>query len=481
MNTDEHGLKPKGSPSVPSRLGFFANRVRRENTGGRLQSRKLPIRVHPCSSVVADLHLGARCLALLVLTAAGCSRGPDAAVVELWAMGREGEAVQQLTPEFERHSPGITVRVQQIPWSAAHEKLLTAFVGEAMPDLFQLGNTWIPELVALGALEPLDAWVAESSAVPPEDYFGGILDTNLIDGVQYGVPWYVDTRVLFLRRDILAAAGVERPPRDWLSWVAAMTRIRERRGRSQYAALFPLGEWQLPVILALQRGARLLRENDRYGDFRSREFRQALQFYLDLFRRGLAPRAGAAQVANLYQDFAAGYFAFYVSGPWNIGELRRRLPPALQGEWSTAPLPAPDGTYPGISLAGGASLAISRGSRRKAEAWKLIEYLSQPAQQIAFYRLTGDLPARRSAWDDAGLAKSGHTQAFWLQLQHVRSTPKIPEWERIAGKIGQYAEAAIRESLTVEECLARLDADVDRILEKRRWLLQRRAASETAQ
>jgi len=127
--------------------------------------------------------------------------------VDFWAMGREGEVVARLMPEFERGHPGIRVRVQQIPWSAAHEKLLTAYVGGAMPDVFQAGNTWLPELVALGAVERLDASIARSRAVRADDYFPGILDTNVIDGATYGVPWYVDTRLLFYRSDLLSAAG----------------------------------------------------------------------------------------------------------------------------------------------------------------------------------------------------------------------------------------------------------------------------------
>ena len=42
-------------------------------------------------------------------------------------MGREGEVAQALTPAFERANPGVRVEVQQLPWSAAHAKLLTAF------------------------------------------------------------------------------------------------------------------------------------------------------------------------------------------------------------------------------------------------------------------------------------------------------------------------------------------------------------------
>lgn len=394
-------------------------------------------------------------------------------------MGREGEVVQSLVGEFERRTPGVRVRVQQIPWSAAHEKLLTAYVGGAMPDVFQSGNTWIPELVALHALDPLDERLARSASVHADDYFPGILETNVVDGVTYGLPWYVDTRLLFYRSDILANAGYAQPPTTWGTWLEAMTRIKERVGADNYAILLPINEWQTPVILALQLDAGLLRDDDQYGDFRSPEFRQAFAFYLDLFRHGLAPRTGAAQVANLYQDFANGYFSFFVSGPWNIGEFRRRLPATLSDQWTTAPMPSPDGSRPGVSVAGGASLAIVRMSAHKEAAWKLIEYLSEPAQQAEFYQLTGDLPSRRQAWTDADLLRDRQAQAFWTQLQHIRSTPKIPEWERIADQITRAAEAAISGTLSMDAALAGLDHDVDALLEKRRWMVHRsRAATE---
>src|SRR5829696_204308 len=106
-----------------------------------------------------------------LLTAACATSSDDDRTLRLWAMGREGEVVSQLLPEFEKEHPGIRVEVQQIPWSAAHEKLLTAYVGDATPDIAMLGNTWVPEFVALDALEPLDARVAQSKDIVRSDYF----------------------------------------------------------------------------------------------------------------------------------------------------------------------------------------------------------------------------------------------------------------------------------------------------------------------
>src|SRR6185369_16449960 len=174
----------------------------------------------PVSSARTNLSRAALLVVLATLSlTAGCGpSSPPETVVRFWAMGREGEVVSELMPDFERAHPGIRVKVQQLPWTAAHEKLLTAFAGDSTPDICQLGNTWIPEFVALDAIERLDRYVADSPVVDPADYFSGIWQTNIVGGALYGVPWYVDTRLLFYRRDLLAQAGYASPPASWPEW-----------------------------------------------------------------------------------------------------------------------------------------------------------------------------------------------------------------------------------------------------------------------
>ncbi|MBW8875188.1 MAG: sugar ABC transporter substrate-binding protein [Acidobacteria bacterium] len=399
--------------------------------------------------------------------------------LRFWALGREGEVVKDLIPEFERRNPGIRVAVQQIPILNAHEKLLTACVGGVTPDLAQVGNTWIPELANLKAIAPLDKLVQRSGVVAQADYFAGIWDTNVVDGSVYGVPWYVDTRLLFYRTDLLAAAGFPEPPRTWRQWMEAMRRVKARAGPGRFAILLPVDEHEQPLILGRELGAGLLRDGDRYGDFRSPAFREAAGFYVGLFRSGLAPAWSNSQINSVYQQFAAGDFAFFITGPWNVGEFRRRLPPEMKDKWNTAPMPAPDNSrdWPGVSVAGGASLALFRGSRHPAEAWKLVEFLSEPAVQVQFHKLTGDLPPRASAWGSPSLAGDPQTAAFRAQLERVVPAPKVPEWEEISIQIWQSLEPAIRGRSTVDAALTDLDTRVDRILEKRRKVLARRRAS----
>lgn len=402
-------------------------------------------------------------------------RGEGRVTLRFWAMGAEGEKVQALIRDFEREHPGVRVELQQIPWTAAHEKLLTAHVGGSTPDVAQLGNTWVPEFAALDALAPLDGRVRGSATVPPSSYFPGIWDTNVVDGVLYGIPWYVDTRVLFYRSDLLKAAGYDSIPSTWAGWTEAMKAMKARMGPRQFPILLPTNEWTYPVVFGLQAGSPLLRAGGRYGGFRDLRFREAFGFYMSLFRQGLAPAMANTQISNLYQEFERGNIAMYITGPWNIGEFTHRLPPEMEGRWATAPLPGPDG--PGLSLAGGASLVVFRRAQQPELAWALVEFLSRPDRQAQFYGLTGDLPARREAWADTALANNRYAQAFRIQLERVAATPKVPEWEQIAVRVTDYSEKVVRNAQTMDAALAGLDRDVDGMLEKRRWLLARRAQS----
>ena len=415
---------------------------------------------------------------MVVLSLISC-RPPaqnDTIELRLWAMGREGEVVQQLIPEFERRNPGIKVRVQQVPWTAAHEKMLTAYVGESTPDLSQMGNTWVPEFAELGALEPLDMRVATAPTLDRADFFPGIWATNLVGDTTFGVPWYVDTRVLFYRTDLLARAGFTRPPQSWDEWLAAMRALKKLGGDTKWAILLPLNEWTQPVVLAQQQGSQLLADGGRKSAFLAPEFRRAFDFYVALFKEGLAPALANTQIANLYQDFAAGTFAMYITGPWNLGEFRDRLPASLQDKWSTAPLPGPTGASDGLSAAGGSSLVVYRRSRHKAEAWKLIHFLTETEQQVRFYKLTGDLPARASAWRDSTLADR-RAVAFFEQLKRVAPLPAVPEIELIVTRVATAVEEAARGRVSNDEALRSLDRDVNQILEKRRWVLARRGAA----
>ena len=407
---------------------------------------------------------------LLLGLAAACARKTDdREVVTFWAMGYEGEVVAQLIPEFERRNPGIRVDLQQLPWLSAHEKLLTAFAGESLPDVSPIGNTWIPEFAALDALEPLDDEIAATPDFDVPDYFPGVWDSGLVEGKIYAVPWYVETRLPFYRTDLLKEAGVDKVPQSWGEWRTAMIAVKRKVGPERYAILLPLNEFEPLLSLAIQEPEPLLREGGRYGNFRSAGFKHALGFYKEIFDQKLAPVVTNNQISNVWDEFGKGFYSYYISGPWNIAKFKERLPLQQQNDWMTMPLPGPNG--PGASLANGTSFVVFRQSQHKAAAWKLIQYLSLPETQAKFHALTGDLPPRRSPWQASALASDPHAKAFREQLERAVPTPKVPEWERIAQEMRVIGEEVANGRMSVDEAAEEMDRRADRFLEKRRWML----------
>jgi multiple sugar transport system substrate-binding protein len=405
----------------------------------------------------------------LLLALSACGSRSSQVELRFWAMGRESEVLEQLMPAFEAEHPGVHVRIEQLPWTAAHAKLLTAVAGDSTPDLCQLGNTWVAELADLGALRALDADLAADAAIPANDYFPGIWATNRIGSAQYGVPWYVDTRLLFYRKDILKAAGYDQVPTDWATFRTMLMKIRTQSHSERYGILLPLNEYEPILALALQSPTPVLKDHATRGNFSNPDFVAAFQYYISLFDDELAPPVTNSQISNVWNEFARGYFAFYITGPWNIGEFRRRLPPELDGHWGTAPLPGPHG--PDASIAGGASLAVFKATRHPREAWTLVEYLSRPDVQEKFYALTGDLPARRSVWETGSVHNDPLTAAFREQLERVRPAPPVAEWEEIMTELRLMAEHVVRHEYTPAEGAAELDRRADRMLQKRRELV----------
>jgi len=409
---------------------------------------------------------------LLIILVAGCrsSSTPDI-VITFWAMGTEGEQADTFLREFEKLHPGVRVELQTIPWSSAHDKLITAYAGRSTPDVCQLGNTWVTEFQAMNALAPLDSFVTLSNVVQKKNYFNGIWETNVIEGKLYGIPWYVDTRALFYRTDLLQEAAYSRPPDTWeeFSQIAkALTKDKDGDGKTdQYGIFLPVNPNLDPIVVFFiwQNGADVLKDNYLYPALQEPAVREAFEFYISFFRAGASPME-TSQMTNFYQAFRDGYFAMFISGPWNVSEMSKRIP-EIEGRWAVAPLPKRKGRD---SWAGGSSLVVFESSERKAEAWKLIEFLSQVEIQRQFYKATFDLPAVKQAWADSVLFGNPKVQAFYQQLEFAHPAAKIPEWEQIIDKIGTWTERVIFDTRTLDEALEGMMQDINRILDKRRWL-----------
>src|SRR5690606_14424944 len=158
----------------------------------------------------------------------------------IWAMGNEAASLPALLKGIDWPAGAPPIAVQPLPWTAAHEKLLTGFAGGSLPAIGQVGNSWIAEMAAIGAIAPVPA----AAHALLGDQFAAVVDTNRIAGQVWGIPWYVDTRLQYYRRDLFARAGYAAPPSEWAEWKRALHKIKASAEGADYAALLPLNEYE---------------------------------------------------------------------------------------------------------------------------------------------------------------------------------------------------------------------------------------------
>lgn len=396
----------------------------------------------------------------LALAGAACAPRRDAGALRLWAMSYEGDYSPMLMPEFTRRT-GLTVEVQSLPWTAAHEKLLTAHAGGVLPDVLMLPSGWVGEFAIVGALAPVADPALVSGLVP------ATLASGRYRGRYYAVPWSVAPQAQFFRRDLLAAAGYATPPLDWAGW-RDMGQALKRRQPDEWVFLMPLNWWEMLFTFAGQTGAAMLRDEGTRGDFAAPEFAEALAFYKSLYDDRLAPAMLSTEMQDPFAAFAQGRFAIYPRSPAMLLDLHRRRAEIARDRWGVVRMPGPNGPGPASSVS--ATLAVSSQSRRPDDAWALVRHMTGVPAELHFQRLIGSLPARSAAYDDPQMQDTV-LQPFREQLRQPGPTPDIVEWERIRIEVQLIAERLVRGEATLAEAMRTMNMRADAILAKRRALV----------
>ena len=391
---------------------------------------------------------------------AGCGRRRDPARVSFWAMDVEAENAKFILPAFTR-ATGLPVDLQWLAWTAAHEKLLTAYAGDTLPDVMMLARSWVSEFALIGAIAPVPPGQTAllDDAYRPHDL--------RIAGRDYAVPWTLDTAVQYYRRDILARAGYDAPPADLDGWRQMLRAVKRVQG-DRYAVMMQLDWPDYLMHFADQQPDPLLRDRQSRGNFRSPGFRAALAFYVSLFAERLAPMVSSIEAIDPPGDFMRGWVAVYNAGSWPRAELlRRRL--LARERWAAAPVPGSTGAA--RSTVSGAVLCVSPQAVDPVRAWSLVRYLTAVPTELFYHSITGTLPSRPSAWSVPAMAHDPVMAVFRKAVDAGMPNRNLPEWDRIAPQVQLVAERVVRGGLSLDAAVVEMDRRADAILAKRRWLL----------
>ncbi len=403
----------------------------------------------------------------VAVTALACSIGQVLAQevsIDFWDMVWGGAeypvAAQKLVDRYNAEHPDLQVIYRSVPWTNWYETFVTAIASGSAPDLSTGAGFQAVQLYDQGAIMPVDELVA---GLESSDFLPGSLDAMKYDGHYVALPWAIDLRVLFYRKDLLAEVGVE-VPKTWQEFRAA-SKTLTGNGRYGLVSSGDGGGVHWILAAAINNGGGLFSEDGKAA-LNSDRTKESLQFLADIVADGsLDPASAGYRNDDARGAFFRGEAAFFLSNPLlpdGAGE-------AIDKIGIIPPLEAFHGDKGTISWVN--NIMVYNQTEHPKETMAFLKWWSENALGLWTEGLVSNLPARSSIAADVHFQDNPNIKYVMENYIPVSKTTS----ERVAGTFPKLNEVegdgflqsmgqALWQGQTVDAVLPDAQAHLEEIL-----------------
>ncbi len=338
---------------------------------------------------------------------------------------------------------GVRVRPRLLTWDTAWSDLVKVALYGDGPDVSEIGSTWLGDLVAMNALRPFAeaeiAALGRAGAFLASAWQGGRLAGQ---AQTWAIPWLAGARLMFWRRPLFAAAGLE--PRASFQSAAEVDRVLGRLAESSVPVPWtvPTGLTHTTLLNAASwvwaAGGDFVTPDGKRTLFSQPAARAGLRDYFALGRYLVPPVRRLTGLQPDDQFLTQPGTAATISGSWLFSVLRER---GLAGEVGLS-LP------PGAAFVGGSHLVIWKHTQQAQAALDLVNFLSEGRTQIAYGQRVGLLPTRLDALTGEPFAGDEWWQLAIRGLKTGRSFPVTRSWGLMEDRLTRVLKVLWDEVLT---------------------------------
>ncbi|MER6012545.1 ABC transporter substrate-binding protein [Streptomyces bluensis] len=418
----------------------------------------------------AALALGTA--AVMVLT--GCSTmSPGAGgtvtlnMVESLTNPARTDLLKGLIADFEKQNPKIKVNLVSPPTEQADQKIQQMLQSGSGVDTLEVrditvgpwsNNGWLYDMK-----KDLDGWQGWQAMTE-----NAVKASKDAKGRTYFVPYGFYGLSLFYRTDLTKDAGFSKPPATWDELLEQATAIHDPAKR-RYGYAFRGGAnagSNATAIIEAYVADRIDPANgfkltDGKTIFSAPEAQDAMETYLKLFKEASPKSSVSWGYPEMVEGFTNGSTAFLLQDPEVIATVSESKS-VSKDQWDTAPLIAgPSGrTVQPLATAG---WGVAEGSKHKAEAVKLVEFLSEGEASTAFTKKNSLVPILKSATEDP-FYRTGPWSSYVTMTQNpekyqVVTQPRgVDWWTEWQQKSDADVQKMILGKMTPKELLAAWDA-----------------------
>jgi multiple sugar transport system substrate-binding protein len=333
--------------------------------------------------------VGLTAMGLAALSPSSAHAATPMTITEMDYFSTPGQlsAIASYVKKFEAAHPGVTVKIDHVPFADLDTKLLTDASGSDLPNIIACDNPFVSDMIATGQMLPLNSFKGFSTA----GYYKSVIDEGVVGGKNYTLPVAGDNSLaLFYNVAMLKAAHVS-PPKTWVQLLSDAKKLTTSKvyGMALTGEAAEDTTWQWEPFFWSTGG--------NWSSIDSSAGVQALTVYQDLIKQGSASKDAVtwSQTPSVTDQFLHKQTAMMINGPWNFPTLN-------QAGWyygkqfGVVPLPTRVVGQKVVVPLGGEDWMISKSgtSAEQQMAYQFVAGTQAPAQMLTFAKAFGYMPAK---------------------------------------------------------------------------------------
>lgn len=397
--------------------------------------------------------LSLACASTLFAATAVTASAADKKEVVIWdyfETDAQKQMMQSLIDEFNASQDEYEASHVYVPFADYEKQLTLGIASGELPDLVILDGCGMASFIQLGLFGDIS-----DADINWDEYMEGPMESTMLDGKHYGIPFATNCTALFYNKDLFDAAGIDYPDEN-TTWdeFHEMAKALTKDGVSGFgnaATNTDEGTFQCLQWLYTAGGS--------YTDIEDGV--DAYKLMQEMIEDGSWTKECVNWTqSDVNNNFMAGNLAMQQNGPWQIPGIEANAPDLNYG---VTVLPKKDAdSEQATSILGGENMGVvNKDDTSGAEAF--LKYYDQTDVMVDAMKQYGSYPpktetAKDSYWTDDPIQK-----AFLTQID--TSIPRGPSaaWPSYSSAIQTGFQEVMTSAKTPEQAAKDTQAAVDAV------------------
>ena len=379
------------------------------------------------------------------------------------------DLARKMFDEFEKQNPGVKITLESGgATSELQRQYLSTLLGakDSSLDVLILDIINPAQYYAAGWIEPLDKYLGVKDAKSyMSQYLPAYATADVIDNKIVALPYFADAMFLYYRKDLLDKYGVS-PPATWDDLATGSEKIQKGENNPNLQGLsfqgapiegavctFLLPYWSQGKDY--QKGVPLDKKAAVTG----------LDMWLGMVGKGVAKKNIAeVKTGDTVNEFMAGNVVFAINWGFAWDLFQSDPHTKVKGNVGVAKLPAMRGGQSATCI-GGWQWSVSAFSKNKAEAAKLVKFMSSP-DVSKFMAINGSLlPVYAKVYSDKDVLKANPWYDFALPVvESAKSRPVSDRYAEVSDVVRTQTSAALARVTKPEATVDEIDNRLRRVM-----------------